>query len=616
VNEPGTSQTLTANLDSTFAYNTEGKITSMAYPSSGPSYTYSHDTMYRLSGMKTSGGATVVNGVSYNAANQLLTIGYGTTETRTYNVLTQLATLTAQNSSGTVENLTYDYPSGANNGKLTSMYNAVSGETITYTYDSLNRLLTGSGAGGGSNWGQQYGFDAFGNLLSKTVTAGSGPSLSVSVNPANNQIQGVSGWSYDANGNASTSGMTYDAENRLATAGGLQYVYDGQNKRIWSWNGGLDGSSNPTGYSVVMYSPAGQKLATYQLTPQWLQAWSPYMWMQVTLASSDQYFGGRRLAVLDQLGSAGTYFPWGEDRGNTNPQNTWSYATYWRDSGTNLDYANNRYYSNAYGRFMTPDPYQASGGPSSPQSWNRYAYTRGDPVNRFDVSGLQDASPNDLPVAGGGGGDDDDDDGGSGGGGSGGGGIGGSVQCTISLLDRPVENGGVLNNFNHDYINIVMDTTYANGTTSVVDDVVEGLPQYGNPKSFPTLYGQLTGNVFLNFNVLDDPRDDKDHPLTDPSSGSVTGGLGSVSGGSSVCGDAVQIVGNALLGTNGPNAPGTFGPYDPSGSIYGKNGNWLAWYLLQTVGLNFPAPPNSPGYPGSAYLFPPKRPRPPHRPLQ
>ena len=30
---------------------------------------------------------------------------------------------------------------GTNNGKISSMYNAVSGETVTYTYDSLNRLL-------------------------------------------------------------------------------------------------------------------------------------------------------------------------------------------------------------------------------------------------------------------------------------------------------------------------------------------------------------------------------------------------------------------------------------------------------------------------------------------
>lgn len=42
---------------------------------------------------------------------------------------------------------------------------------------------------------------------------------------------------------------------------------------------------------------------------------------------------------------------------------------------------------------MTPDPYTASGGPASPESWNRYAYTRGDPVNRFDPAGLDNCSP-------------------------------------------------------------------------------------------------------------------------------------------------------------------------------------------------------------------------------
>jgi RHS repeat-associated protein len=49
-----------------------------------------------------------------------------------------------------------------------------------------------------------------------------------------------------------------------------------------------------------------------------------------------------------------------------------------------------RYYASTYGRFNTADPYQASGGPASPASWNRYSYTRGDPVNRLDPSGLRD----------------------------------------------------------------------------------------------------------------------------------------------------------------------------------------------------------------------------------
>ncbi len=45
-------------------------------------------------------------------------------------------------------------------------------------------------------------------------------------------------------------------------------------------------------------------------------------------------------------------------------------------------------YSSVYGRFLSSDPYRASGGPSDPGSWNRYAYVQGDPVNATDASGL------------------------------------------------------------------------------------------------------------------------------------------------------------------------------------------------------------------------------------
>jgi hypothetical protein len=40
------------------------------------------------------------------------------------------------------------------------------------------------------------------------------------------------------------------------------------------------------------------------------------------------------------------------------------------------------------GRFLTPDPKRKSARPSSPGSWNRYAYTYGDPVNHVDKKGL------------------------------------------------------------------------------------------------------------------------------------------------------------------------------------------------------------------------------------
>ena len=58
----------------------------------------------------------------------------------------------------------------------------------------------------------------------------------------------------------------------------------------------------------------------------------------------------------------------------------------------------NRYEQPGVGRFMSPDPYKASAGPSDPGSWNRYAYVGGDPVTYSDLTGLQrDAGGDDEP---------------------------------------------------------------------------------------------------------------------------------------------------------------------------------------------------------------------------
>jgi RHS repeat-associated protein len=118
----------------------------------------------------------------------------------------------------------------------------------------------------------------------------------------------------------------------------------------------------------------------------------------------DVYFGGRLIwqngkAVLrDRLGSvmarAGDstalerhdYFPYGEERtpsiGDRN-----KFGTYHRDQ-TGLDYADQRYYNSAIGRFLSADPYEASGGATEPASWGRGVYVHGDPVRFIDPRGL------------------------------------------------------------------------------------------------------------------------------------------------------------------------------------------------------------------------------------
>jgi RHS repeat-associated protein len=69
-----------------------------------------------------------------------------------------------------------------------------------------------------------------------------------------------------------------------------------------------------------------------------------------------------------------------------------------RDSESNLDNSQARYYSSQQGRFMSPDPAGiAAADPSDPQSWNQYAYVQNNPVNLTDPTGL-DASGCNTPL--------------------------------------------------------------------------------------------------------------------------------------------------------------------------------------------------------------------------
>ena len=396
VNNNPVQSTQTMNLDGTWTYDTEGKVATVTYPTTqvwngsqwntttGPIYAYSLDAMYRPSGL-TENNNTVVSNVSYNPANQLLGITYfGATETRGYNSLNQMTTLTQGSAT-----ITYTFPAGTNNGKISQQMNSVSGETVTYQYDSLNRLASASGSG----WSESYMYDGFGNLQKKIGT-GSAPTLSQTVDELTNRIVGQN---YDQNGNQ-TSGingtLTYDAENRIVSGSGVQYAYDSRNKRIWS----ATITNNVMTQQIYYYGVDGQKLGTYQVA---MGSNGPGVLMGDSPATLAVFFGGKRVGLktggsttaftTDRLGSSGSYYPYGEARG-TVPQDAVGFATYTNDSATGLQYADQRYYASNFGRFLTADPYKANndtpGQPVSPATWNRYAYVLNDPVNLYDPAGL------------------------------------------------------------------------------------------------------------------------------------------------------------------------------------------------------------------------------------
>src|SRR5260370_13178227 len=66
----------------------------------------------------------------------------------------------------------------------------------------------------------------------------------------------------------------------------------------------------------------------------------------------------------------------------------YKFTGYERDSETGLDYAFARYYSSHLGSFLSTDPLGGSIGDL--QSHNAYAYTRNNPLNSTDPSGMSD----------------------------------------------------------------------------------------------------------------------------------------------------------------------------------------------------------------------------------
>jgi RHS repeat-associated protein len=140
---------------------------------------------------------------------------------------------------------TYSY-STQNNGNVLEIYNNKdTTRNQSFTYDSLNRLTHAEnggtdctqvlGDGHTEYWGNNYVYDAWGNLYQKNVTKCSAENMQATVT-AQNRFTGSS-YSYDANGNLLYDGLhhyTYDGENRITQvdSGATSYLYDADGSRV------------------------------------------------------------------------------------------------------------------------------------------------------------------------------------------------------------------------------------------------------------------------------------------------------------------------------------------------------------------------------------------------
>ena len=408
---------LGSSVSVSYTRDSWGHILTTSYPT-GPAgqtgiFTYTYDSMGRPNSLTDNGQVSPyenvvdwVQNAQYDYAGRLATLPFSTnltsanlTETRSWNVNGQLASL---GWGGTT--IQYLYSATHNNGQITQTVDLISGETVTYQYDALKRVTSaGSVPTSGSPtpaWTQTFQYDGFGNLTAKVLN---GTTTPIAVNAPTNHLANAQ---YDANGNmVSGAGATlgHDVSNRLAWANAVSgeqetYEYAPDNKRVHRHT-----SAETDEYTL--YGVMGEKLAVYSLqtgtnngvpfatfTPLRISVWfgKKLIWENGPVLS-DRTGNNRAVPLGGTYYSLSQYYPYGDESPVTANDRT-KFATYTRDSYTGFDYADQRYYASTYGRFNTPDPYMASAkganDPTTPGSWNRYAYVQGDPVNANDPRGL------------------------------------------------------------------------------------------------------------------------------------------------------------------------------------------------------------------------------------
>jgi RHS repeat-associated protein len=408
-----------------YSYNFDGSLATLTYPS-GRIITYTTDSAGRPSVAKdvansvnyvtgTCANGVASNGVCYAPIGALAQMLNGTNLASTflYNTRLQpcwiyattgtaLATNTlctaADSTPGNILDLKYNFNLGAgDNGNVMGITNnRDTTRSQTFTYDQVNRILTGGTTTGcGANcWGLTFGYDQWANLMTATAT-GSATPLTLAIN-ANNRIT-TAGFNYDAAGNLTadvTSSYAWNAESEIKTANSVNYTYDGDGNRVQKSNGKIywygagteildesDASGNFTDEYVFF---GGKRVAHRSVS-----SGNIFYYAEDMLGSSRALVQSGQTSVCYDA----DFYPYGGEKvvTNTCPQN-YKFEGKERDTETGNDDFGARYYSSVYGRWLSPDwssvlapvPYANL---NNPQTLNLYAMVADNPETFADLDG-------------------------------------------------------------------------------------------------------------------------------------------------------------------------------------------------------------------------------------
>ena len=402
--------TFTLHMD----YDNLGRLTQITHPGTNNAQNYSHTDSGAHDSVSYDGN-TIVSNTTYNdggAATRIDFANYGGISgarvDRTYDVLNRLKSLQVNLNGGTQYRA---YNLGYNDwGFLSTLRRGdpASNRTFTYSYGSRGELSSMSISGNGT---VNYAYDSKGNLTSRGDLDTSEyylPSLgSVAYNNKNQR----SVWDYGPDGKLTrddTFEYTYNTTEQLESAVDpstgwdlTHYLYDGTGERVREVvddsvvyairSGGMlvsqeihqtriDGGMDITRKDFVYHN--GQVILTVTTHPD------------ATVTRQYQYrdrMGHPALVVDEEDGFAprwNEYSPFGfEMRGALTGITTHEFTGHERDEATGLDYMHARYYDRNFARFTRPDP-AFDFNPVNPFSYNLYGYTRNNPINAWDPTGL------------------------------------------------------------------------------------------------------------------------------------------------------------------------------------------------------------------------------------
>jgi len=426
-------RTVDANTNTAWTYNARGRVTQESKTISGNQFytTYTYDALDRVVTMTYPDGEVVqstynaagqpaslrsttynnypyVNSATYNARGQQLTLGYGNSLTTAYDYYDgagepfsmRLQHLTV--SSDRLD-MTYQYDTVGNVTRLQDQSAAIS-ETLTFTYDALDRLLTVRGA-----YNATYVYNTIGNLTSSTDLG-----TLYYLDPAHAHAHAathVGGklathrkYTYDANGSMLTrveNGATYtqgwNQENRLqtVTVNGTTttFTYDGDGVLVKKVVGSattyyigphFEKTSAPE-VVTKYYTFGGQRVAMRVCNGSNGSCGTNGVNSTLTYLHSD-HLGSASLATNSTGGVVNTmrYTAYGLARSGTMVTDR-RFTGQRYEAGLGLYDYNARFYDPLLGRFISADTIVPS--PGNPQSLNRYSYVNNNPLRYIDPDG-------------------------------------------------------------------------------------------------------------------------------------------------------------------------------------------------------------------------------------